>query len=159
MALVARDLMESHVVSVSPDDPLASVQRLFVEEEIHGAPAVDETGRVLGMISSADLLRAAAEEHDAGRRSSGYVDELLEVSSGGGWFWGGEEEERLSGQVVSDVMSTDVVSVEVDAPVPEIARKLRESRIHRVLVVERGRLCGIISTFDLIGLLEKADAV
>lgn len=157
MALVARDLMESHVVSVSPDDPLASVQRLFVEEEIHGAPAVDETGQVLGMISSADLLRAAAEERDTARPSSGYVDELLEVSSGGSWFWG-EEEERLSGQIVSDVMSTDVVSVEADAPVPEVARKLREGRIHRVLVLENGRLCGIISTFDLIGLLEKADA-
>ena len=61
MALYARNIMQSQVVSVSPDDPLPSVQRLFFEEEIHGAPVVDDQGRVVGLISTIDLLHAAAE--------------------------------------------------------------------------------------------------
>ena len=55
-------------------------------------------------------------------------------------------------------MSTDALGsrqqVRPDAPVPEVATTLREQRIHRVLVVEDGKLCGIVSTFDLIRLLE-----
>ena len=40
MALTASDIMQTQVVTVAPTDPLSSVQRLFFEEEIHGAPVV-----------------------------------------------------------------------------------------------------------------------
>ena len=36
----ARDLMQRDIITVSPDMPILDVYRLFVEEEIHGAPAV-----------------------------------------------------------------------------------------------------------------------
>ena len=46
MQKTAKDIMQSQVVTVSPDAPLHSTQRLFYEEGIHGAPVVDEQGRV-----------------------------------------------------------------------------------------------------------------
>ena len=45
MPLTARDIMQSQVITVSSLDPVHVVQRLFFEEEIHGAPVVDEEGR------------------------------------------------------------------------------------------------------------------
>ena len=45
----------------------------------------------------------------------------------------------------------------VDASAGEVARRLREHRVHRVLVVDGGTLAGIVSTFDLVALVEKAD--
>ncbi len=53
----------------------------------------------------------------------------------------------------SDVMTPDLVQVPRDPTIPEIARVLCENRVHRVLVTDGGRLIGLISTFDLVGVL------
>jgi len=155
MPLFARDVMQTDVITVSPDEPLLGVQRLFVEEEIGGAPVVDDAGRVVGMIASVDVLRAVSEEHDSARMDSTYFRELLEFS-GPDWIAGSEDfQDRLREMTASDAMTDGVVTVDVDAPVPAVARTMRENHIHRVLVVDQERLVGIVSTFDLVGLLEK----
>jgi len=153
MALSAADIMQTQVVTVAPTDPLLSVQRLFFEEEIHGAPVVDETSRVRGMITSMDLIRAATEESD----SSGGVDFTDAFEElGGPWDAASEEfQGRLGEAVVADAMTESVVSVDPGTSIPEVASILRENGIHRVLVVKGDNLLGIISSFDLIRLLEE----
>lgn len=150
----ARDVMQSQVLSVSPDDPLHVVQRLFYEESIHGAPVIDESGRVLGIVTSTDVLRAAADAHDIAPTEPSAFSDDLDIGNGG---WGMAPEDfkaRLQGTTVSDYMTEGVVEVEPTTAVSDVARKLRENHVHRVLVVEDGKLCGIVSTFDLMGLLE-----
>ena len=142
--------MQRHLVCVSPDDPLASVQRLFSEEEIHGAPVIDDQERLVGVVSSIDLLRAAADGPD-----SPGLDAFASDPSGS--FESDSLEDRLAGQRVSDVMSTEVVCVDADAPIPDVARTLRENHVHRVMVLEGKRVCGVISTFDLVALLEQGE--
>ena len=63
--------------------------------------------------------------------------------------------ERLPDSRVSDVMTTEILAVTPDAPISGIARVLRENAVHRVLVIENGELCGIVSAMDLIALLES----
>ena len=150
MSLTAADVMQSQVITVSPMDPLHMVKRLFFEEEIHGAPVVDEEGRVRGMITSMDLIRAATEEHDGG---GGLSFDFEELSAN--WEDPSDDfQSRLSETVVMDAMTENVVSVAPKTPVSDVARILRENKIHRVLVVEKETLLGIISSFDLIRLLE-----
>lgn len=155
MALTARDVMQTHVVSVSPQDPLSTVHRLFVEEDITGAPVVDDQERIVGVISSTDLMRAAADEHDTARADPGYFRENLEFS--GPELSSAPEDylNRLGERTVEECMSDELVQVSPDASIPEVARTLRSQQVHRVVVVEDERLVGIISTFDLVGLLEK----
>jgi CBS domain-containing protein len=151
MALTAADVMQSQVITVSPVDPLHMVKRLFFEEEIHGAPVVDEEGRVRGMITIMDLIRAATEEHEGG----GTVFSIAFEDLGIGWENASDDfQNRLSETQVTDAMTENVVSVAPETPVPDVARILRENKIHRVLVVEKETLLGIISSFDLIRLLE-----
>lgn len=151
----ARDVMQSQVLAVSPDDPLHLVQRLFYEESIHGAPVIDEAGRVVGIVTSTDVLRAAAEAHDVSPTEPSAFNDDLDVTHGG---WGMAPEDfkaRLQDTTVADYMTENIVMVEPDTPVPQIATRLRDHQVHRVLVVEDGKLCGIVSTFDLVALLEK----
>lgn len=151
MAQTARDIMQTHIVTLGPSDPLASVQRLFFEEEIHGAPVVDDEGRVLGILTSMDLIRAAAEQNESGRAgpaATDYLAELLETSD-----WAAELESDFGGQTAADVMTPDPISIGPDASVPDVARALCDHRVHRVLVVENSQLRGIISSFDLVALL------
>ena len=154
MALTAADVMQTQVITVSPVDPLHTVQRLFFEEEIHGAPVVDDEGRVRGMITTMDLIRAATEENDSNAIDFVHVFEDIGVS--GAWTNASENfQSRLSETVVEDAMTENVVAVTPETSVSEVARVLRENKIHRVLVVNRDTLLGIISSFDLIRLLER----
>jgi CBS domain-containing protein len=158
----ARQLMEPAVITVAPETPLLNVHRLFVEEEIHGAPVVDDDGVVRGVISSMDLLRAIEEEYERGAVPETwtyrfYREEL--ASSETDWLQVPEDlHARLAQLTVADAMVREIVSVSQDAPIAEVARLMREQRIHRVLVTEDDELRGIISTYDLIRVFEEQAA-
>jgi CBS domain-containing protein len=155
MALRARDVMQTSVMSVEPNTPLVQVARLFLEEEIHGAPVVDETERLLGVVSVTDLLRAVGEEHESAGSSAVYFRDVLEFS-GPDWTSAPQDfQDRLAQVSVGDVMQSGAVTVTEDTTVPEIAKLMRAQRIHRVIVVRgEGRVVGLITALDLIGLLE-----
>ena len=54
----ARNLMNTPVKSVSLGMPISDIAILLVEERIGGAPVTDDDGRVLGIISEADIMNA-----------------------------------------------------------------------------------------------------
>jgi CBS domain-containing protein len=153
MALLARDVMERHVISLAPEDPVSNAYRLFVEEGIHGAPVLDDLGRLLGVVSSLDLLRNAAEIQDLPEPDPRDLRELHEL--GTRLFPVRIEEGSEAEPSVADVMTSGTVHVRPEATIAKVARTLRENQVHRVVVVDDGRVCGIISSFDLLALLEK----
>jgi CBS domain-containing protein len=153
MAVTAEEIMTDSVVSVSPEATLLEVLRMFVEEEIHGAPVVGEDGKLQGVITTMDLMRAQENEHGAVTASNDYLRELLEFSAPD---WPGDLvdfQDRLSDRTVREVMTKQVIAVPREAPVADVARCLREHRIHRVWVEHNGRLCGVISTLDMMELI------
>ena len=155
MGETAASVMTNSVLAVNTETSLVDVQRLFVEEGIHGAPVVDDDSMPVGVITSSDLLRAAFEEHDTAVSSAEYLRELLEFS-GPDWSGGLEDfQDRLAQRKASDVMTEGVVTVPQDAPIAEVATVMRDNRIHRVWVEKGGQLCGVISTFDLLELLQE----
>lgn len=124
--LLARDVMQSDILAVSPDTRVLDIHRMFVEEEIHGAPVVDDDGEVCGVVSTLDLLRVVRDELEPA------VDD---------------------GLTARDAMSRELVSVSPTATVAEIANVMRSQRIHRVLVIDDKELVGVITTFDLLRVL------
>jgi len=128
--LTARDLMQRDILTVSPETPILDVHRLFLEEEIHGAPVLDEDQRVVGIITATDLLRIIRDEYDTSRVP---VEDLT----------------------AAQAMTRTVISVRPDMPASEVAQLLREQRIHRVLVIENQELLGVVSTFDLLSAFES----
>jgi CBS domain-containing protein len=154
MALRARDVMQTSVSAVQPDTPLSQVARLFVDNGIHGAPVVDETERLLGVVSVTDLIRAVDEAHESGATTAVYFRDVLEYS-GPDWSTAPEDfQDRLEQLTAGDVMQPSVVTVGEDATVPEIAKLMRANGIHRVIVVRGEQLVGLVSALDLVGLLE-----
>jgi len=149
--------MQTDVISVSPHASLIEVHRLLLEEEISGAPVIDEAGNVLGVISSKDLLRAVQDEYESGAASKApaYFREELPYS---GRDWPGAPDafqDRLGALTAADAMVHELISVVPETPVAEVARIMRGQRIHRVFVVKDQELLGIVTTFDLVGLLDR----
>jgi CBS domain-containing protein len=154
----AKDIMQSTVITVGVDDPLSAVHRLFIDEEISGAPVVTDHGEVVGVITIRDLLRDHCEERDVERSDLEYFRDYVQLEVDDLRAHSETYVARLGERVASEVMTNLVVSVEPDASIQEVKRVVLENKIHRVLVAEQGEegssLSGIISLFDLVALLE-----
>lgn len=117
------DIMQHRVTTVDADTPLSEVARLLWDEAISGAPVLDEDGNLAGLVSASDIVRFKA--YGAG---------------------------HLAGRVATarDVMTPATIHVRSTTSVPELARFLVTAGIHRALVVDHGRLTGIVSAFDIV---------
>jgi CBS domain-containing protein len=118
----ARDLMTSDPTTCRPSDNLKSVISVMRKEDCGMVPITEGNGeqRVAGVATDRDIALAL-----------------------------GERDEKPSAVRVSEVMTTKIVSCEPDADVHEVSRKMQEAQVRRILVVEGGRLLGVISTADL----------
>jgi CBS domain-containing protein len=61
--------------------------------------------------------------------------------------------------LAGDVMTKTLVTVAPDQPVAAVAKTLAARGIHRVLVVEGGRLCGVVSSLDVVRLVGEGRLV
>lgn len=157
MPLLARDVMQSRVVTVEPSLPATELEQLLERERISGAPVV-EGGRLLGVVSRADLVSAAAGAEDEADSLLAYYEDVAGAApsrSARARLAG----ERAASLRVRDLLQTELVSVAPDAPVQKVAAALAERRIHRVLVVDGERLVGIVSSLDLVRLLADGRVV
>lgn len=147
MSMFARDLMQTEVITVAPDTPFLQIQHLFVVAQISGAPVVDHSGAVLGVISSVDLLRAVDqacdEDVDVGPVRVGTSTPSPSHDST-------DLSEDLRSLVATDIATPGAVWVSPDDTISEVARVMRTQGIHRVLVGREQRLEGILSSFDLL---------
>jgi CBS domain-containing protein len=156
MGLTARDLMRTGVVCVRPEMPLGELEEVLLRERIHGAP-VEDGGRVVGIVSRSDVVRQLELERERFEASSFYLepfdaDERSNGETARVWEAAGA---RLGRLAVKDVMTREVVAVRPDAPLQEVARVMLERRVHRLLVMEDGRLLGLVSSTDLISVLAE----
>lgn len=132
--IVARDLMTPDILAVEAAMTLVETASFLLAQEITGAPVRSDDGSMVGFVSTSDLLRAVAE-------------------SGGG----SEAAADVLATPVAELMTPEVYTIDVDAPVREIARILIDGGIHRVFVDEDGELVGTITSSDLVGLLIDGD--
>ncbi len=140
--LTARDLMTPDVVTVPPATPVIAIARLLAERGISAAPVVDADGKLRGIVTEADLIRRLAGEAD---RPAGWLASLFSNQQADA-----ERYARTHGVTAADIMSTEPVSVPPGMPAAEVAHLLEDRNIRRVVVVEDGKLKGIVSRADLL---------
>ena len=118
----ARDLMTPNPKTCAPDHELTCAIRIMKEEDVGIVPITEGNGdaRVVGVVTDRDVA--------------------LHL---------GDRDKTPSEVRVSDVMTRRVVAVEPNADVSDVSRKMQEAQVRRVLVVENGKLSGVISTADL----------
>lgn len=144
--LRARDVMQRNVVCVQASDPLEEVERVLADERISGVPVLDEDGQMLGVLSAKDLVRRHAEDTEV-PEDLGFQDTVLEAEDTEPVAYRRSQRGEL---VAGDVMTTEVVTIAPDQDLVAVARTMVERQVHRLLVVEHGRLVGIVSTMDLL---------
>lgn len=161
--LTARDIMKTKVLRLDPQSSLEEAVRTLADMRISGAPVVDRIGRLVGVLSARDI---AQPEHlrdpiggsraprydfpDASPDDDGSYDEDTVFSMEG------YSPEVLRSGVVGDVMTADPITVAPDASLRSICALMVREGIHRVIVVEQGKLVGIVSTLDIVRAVAEA---
>jgi CBS domain-containing protein len=142
------ELMNPDVVTLRLDHTLVEAQEILASKSVSGAPVVDAAGRVLGVVSQNDLVRKAAHPDTVAQAGQFFssVEDYADL---------GTTPAVASSQHVSDVFTPRVYSVNRDTGVAVAANIMRERRIHRLLVIDKGVLVGIISSLDLLRVVEE----
>ncbi|UCC73212.1 MAG: CBS domain-containing protein [Gemmatimonadota bacterium] len=163
--LKLKDLMNRDVVAVSPDLTLRELLEVLAEREVSGAPVVSG-GKVVGVISTTDIFDF--QEENAGlssRPASGPDDTDAPGRKRGGTPEGWDPSEEavewtratrsrdldvLDECTVADVMTRDVLSQPSSTSLERAARYMLDSGIRRILVIDKGKLQGIVTTTDIV---------
>jgi CBS domain-containing protein len=138
----AADVMTRRVISVPPDASIEDAVKLMLDRGISGLMVVDASGHLAGVVTEGDLLRRS--ELGTGRQRSWWL--RLLVSPGRQ----AEDFTRAHGRKVSDVMTTEVVSVDADASLTDIVELMEKHRIKRVPVTQHDKVVGVCSRADLL---------
>lgn len=120
--LSVRDFMSGKAVSLQPDMDVVDAVKLLLSKRISGAPVVDERGNLVGMLTERDVLKHVVQAR--------YHDEL--------------------GAPVSECMSPDVETVDIDENLMYVAARFAETKFRRYPVVDENRLVGVIHRQDVL---------
>lgn len=134
------DLMSRHVLSVSPDTRLRTVQLLMLRYHLNDLLVTEDKKTLVGIVTYKDLFRKFLPSYE----------EVMEDST----YWTNPDalEERMIGflnRPVSEVMTTKVYTVSPDLQPVKAAALMNAHRVKQLPVVENDRLLGIISYSDI----------
>lgn len=142
MKRLVRDVMTADVVVAAPTTPFKEVARLLAEHRVSALPVMAGDGRLLGVVSEADLLRK---------------EELPPLARDPAPGWGVRAARRRTATakaaalVAEDLMTAPAVTVAETATMAEAARTLHGRQVRQAPVVDGdGRLVGIVSRSDLL---------
>jgi CBS domain-containing protein len=141
--LRVRDAMTGTLFAVAPDTSLVTAARLFALHHVTGAPVIDEGCRPIGVISQSDLV-------DPERPRTGRFGRPIYYRVEAGAVQEVSDEGPISDGIVAHAMSPFVLAIAPDSPVSDAARLMVAENVHRLMVIERGRLAGIITTMDVL---------
>ncbi|MFC0396973.1 CBS domain-containing protein [Paraburkholderia rhizosphaerae] len=146
----AVDVMTTSVIFASPEMSVREAAGLLVKHSISAMPVTDADGNLVGIVSEGDLLRRS-EIGTGVRQRSWWLQFLASTRELAG------EYVKEHAQTVNDVMITDVITVDEETPLVEVADLLERRRIKRVPVVKNGKVTGIVSRANLVRALASAD--
>ena len=138
-----RSVMSTHVVTISPETTLKDAAARLVRYGVSGLPVVDDAGRLVGVLSEADIL---AKEAGSSPR-----DGML------AWLVGDSPRPRLDARTVADAMTSPALTIGPERTAREAAARMLAEGVNRLPVIEGDTLVGIVSRADLVRAFARSD--
>ena len=144
MGMTVGDVMTARVIAVKRNADFKQIAWVLRQYRISACPVINDAGRVVGVVSEADLLCKTADcELPLG---------LIRLR----WKLG--EESKITAVTAGQLMTSPAVTIHPDVPVAVAARVMRDRRLKRLPVVDAdGSLIGIVSRVDLLSVYDRRD--
>ncbi|GGY33438.1 CBS domain-containing protein [Streptomyces djakartensis] len=141
---IVSDVMTHTVVAVGRDASFKDVVELMQEWKVSALPVLEGEGRVIGVVSEADLL-VKEEFRDSDPDRFTQMSRLSDLAKAGG-------------MTAADLMSTPAVTVHAGATLAQAARVMAQRKVKRLPVVnDEGLLEGVVSRADLLKVFLRTD--
>jgi len=121
--MLVKDVMSSPAVTVSEDTPIDKTAQLMSDGRLGCIIVTSKDGKALGIITESDLVKRVLAKNI-----------------------------RPNKLTAKEVMSTPLITVEPDAILTEIARRMTTLNVRRMGVIYKGNLVGIISSKDILAI-------
>jgi len=147
MPPTVKDVMTTRVVSVKQDSSFRDMAAALREHRVSAFPVLDDDGKVIGVVSEADLLTKEALGSEP-QEMPGMITGLLRH----------KEHEKARGTTAGDVMTSPAVVITPDDTVESAARLMYTRKVKRLPVVDaNGHLAGIVSRVDVLSVFDRPD--
>ena len=151
MRTKVRDVMTTRVVAVKEKATFKDIATLLTEYRVSAFPVLDDEGKVIGVVSEADMLSKEALVADMGVQAA-----RLGLIAGSPHH---DEFAKAAAVTAGDLMTKPPVVVTPDEPVTSAARLMYHGRVKRLPVVgEKGQLVGIVSRADVLSVYSRPDS-
>jgi len=148
-----KDVMSKEVITIGKDENLVQLIAKFRKYNYHTLPVIDESKKILGVISSEDIMKVCLPHNPV-------LGNLLKSTH----LYDTEEEDILEMDLpeelgttvkVSDIMDVNVVTIEDSETIADARKQMKLHNIQRVPVTRNRELVGFITLFDIIIALFK----
>ena len=130
-----RDVVTENPVTIGPDNPLSEAAEIFTNHDFNGLPVVDHDGKLMGMITKLDILKAFA--FDQSRMVPPYAE--------------------IMDQNVESVMTKSPDFVDLETPLTRVLGDMIKSRYKSLPVVDEDKkVVGMIAREDILLALNRA---
>jgi len=142
MSATVKDVMTAEVVAVRRETTFKEMAAVLRRYRVSALPVVDDAGRVIGVVSEADLLAKEALS------DPGVAAELLHR----------KDVRKAEGLTAGDLMTRPAVTAAPGDPVEQAARMMHFMQVKRLPVVNSGgQLVGIVSRSDVLAVFDRPD--
>jgi len=139
------DVMTTRVIAVRRSADYKQIVSVLRRYRVSACPVINEGGKVVGVVSEADLLFKEADPNPPAG--------LIRLR----WKLG--EESKVNAVTAGQLMTSPAVTIRAEAPLAVAARVMQERGVKRLPVVtEDGILVGIVSRSDVLSVYERADS-
>lgn len=142
--LKAKDIMTRDVITVKPSTTIEKLARKLMKHQISGTPVVDEHGNLKGIVTENDLISKNSRLHIP------TILRLFDAFIPLGTSRLEDEIKKMAASIVEDLCTKEVITVDAEASLEDIATIMTEKRIHLLPVLKRRKLVGIIGKKDMI---------
>jgi len=147
MEPTVKDVMTTRVVSVTKNASFRTMAAALREHRVSAFPVLDDDGKVIGVVSEADMLAKEALVSEP-EGMPGMIAGLLRR----------KEHEKARGTTAGDLMTSPPITVSPDDTLERAARLMYTRKVKRLPVVDaNGHLVGIIGRADLLTAFDRSD--
>ena len=143
--LKAKDIMTRAVITVSPDMEIVHAAKILLENRINGAPVMDETGKLVGILCQSDLI--AQQKKLPIPSFFTFLDGLIPLTS---MKQIEKQVRKIVAITVAQAMTPNPVTVQPDMNIEEVAALMVDHNFHTLPVVDEGELVGIVGKEDML---------
>ncbi|MGC2424993.1 MAG: CBS domain-containing protein [Nitrospirota bacterium] len=148
--LTAKDIMTREVITVGPQTTVEELARLLMEHHISGAPVVDDTGALVGIVTENDLINREKRLHIP--TVVQIFDAFIYLESSKKFE---EDLKKMVGAKVGDICNPDVVTIDEDTTLTDIATIMTEKDVDLLPVMSGEKLVGIVGKEDVLKAFSK----